>query len=482
MPTRRAPAAGLAIVACAVAVYAVFSGALGYSFSQDDWSHLARARGLLPPIPGPWRSLSLAAFFEIMRAPFDLDPAPYHVASLLSHAACVALVYVFLSRRLSPPASAVGALLFAVHPSQFTVAYWVSAIGDALALGFALGSLCLIETRSRFRALAAPLFALSLLSKESTLLLPVVMLAVWEPSRWPRPPWRDLVWWACVVLAGCAIADILLGRVLESTSAAVPYSFGFGAHVATNVLYYLGWALSVLRPAARDVPGSLAWGAVALALWLIGLALLRHHRRAWTASALTWCALMAPVLALRHQTLPYYQYAGLVGVAWMVATVFEATPAPPRIRREWIAAGFCLLLVAVGRVAAQRIEHAAFGPLGIPANGTIQQAHFAARLHDALLLADLPPRTSLVLWSSARAAASAQAMRKESRGERAARSATQDGLSIYLLFPQVDSVVFARWPRRLSSDARYVVYDADGSAVVWTWPQLDAVLATPQHP
>ena len=68
MPTRRGAAAGLAVLACAVAACAVFSGALAYPFSQDDWSHLARARGLVPPLPGPWRSLSLAAFFEIVRA------------------------------------------------------------------------------------------------------------------------------------------------------------------------------------------------------------------------------------------------------------------------------------------------------------------------------------------------------------------------------------------------------------------------------
>lgn len=460
-------AAGVVLGICA-AVTVVFSGALSYSFSQDDWSHLARARGLLPPLPGPWRSLSLAAFFEVMRAPFELDPRPYHVASLVLHAACAALVFVFLRRRLSAPAAGVAACFFAVHPSQLTVAYWVSAIGDAMALAFALAALCLIETRSRFRALAAPLFALSLLSKESTLLLPLVMLAAWQPERWPRRPWRDLVWWACVVLGACAAVDILLGRGLESTSDGVAYSFGLGAHVATNALTYLGWALNLVRPGARDLPDSIFWGVGAVALWLAGLALLR--RRDWIVAMVTWFALMAPVLALRHQALHYYQYAGLVGVAWMAGTLAQTA------RRAWIAVAACLLLVVVGRAGVHDIEHATIGRLGIPANPTIQRARFADRIHGALLLADLPVRTSLLLWSSERAG---ETNDKESRAEREARGATQDGISIHMLFPQVDSVLFVHDPRPAPAEDRYVVYDADGSAVVWTWRQVEAILHQP---
>ena len=62
--------------------------------------------------------------------------------------------------------------VFAAHPAAFTAVYWVSATGDILALAFALAALLAARRADARRWWAVPLFALSLLSKESTLLLP----------------------------------------------------------------------------------------------------------------------------------------------------------------------------------------------------------------------------------------------------------------------------------------------------------------------
>ena len=57
--------------------------------------------------------------------------------------------------------------------AAFTALYWAAAFGDLSALAFALLALLVAARRDAARWLALPLFAVSLLCKESTLLLPV---------------------------------------------------------------------------------------------------------------------------------------------------------------------------------------------------------------------------------------------------------------------------------------------------------------------
>ena len=503
MPTRRGAAAGLAVLACAVAACAVFSGALAYPFSQDDWSHLARARGLVPPLPGPWRSLSLAAFFEIVRAPFGLHPLPYHVVSLAAHAACGVLLYLFLRRRLAPASACLASVFFVAHPALFTVPYWISAIGDALSLGFALAALLLWESRARWRALAVPLFALSLLCKESTLLFPVVLLAARaSDAADTRSPLRDPVWWACFALSIAAGIDLVVGRAAETAEAgsALPYAFGVGGHLWRNALTYLGWALNFTYPTVPGYsdavdPRYYAWGAAALALWIAGIFLMPGRRRAWIAAAVVWLAWIGPVLALRRHTLHYYEYAAMTAVAWMVGIAFDAAlttrrrresgkrrAAPPRTSlreeaRPVLAAVLGALLVVNGRAVVKRIENAPLGHYGLRANSTVNRALVGQRIHDAIAKAELPAHTNLYFWSPARHFVPVDTTLAETYWERNARAATQDGLSVRLLFPQIDSVTFLRHPRPIPERDRYVVYGVDGSSAIATWGRVDSVNA-----
>src|SRR4051794_6619071 len=60
--------ASLAVLASIV----VYRGALAYFFAQDDFTGLARARGLVAPVAFPWRWLSGQAYFVVMRSLADL--------------------------------------------------------------------------------------------------------------------------------------------------------------------------------------------------------------------------------------------------------------------------------------------------------------------------------------------------------------------------------------------------------------------------
>lgn len=66
---------------------------------------------------------------------------------------------------------------------------------------------------------------------------------------------------------------------------------------------------------------------------------------------------------------------------------------------------------------------------------------------------------------------------EETYWERNARAATQNGLSVRLLFPQIDSVTFLRDPRPIPKRDRYVVYGVDGSSAIATWGRVDSVNA-----
>src|SRR5262245_62129029 len=184
-----APRPGLDALLCpglALAVPVVFGGALRYPCPQDGfWGH-ARALDIVPPLAGPWRFLSGQVYFDVMHSLAGLDPRPYHLASALGHAACAVLLYFWIRRYCSRPAAWAGALFFAIHPAAYTELYWISAIGEIYARLLALVTLHLFFAQGTKRYLAPVAFALSLLCKESTLLLPVVVaaIAVFEARSW----------------------------------------------------------------------------------------------------------------------------------------------------------------------------------------------------------------------------------------------------------------------------------------------------------
>jgi hypothetical protein len=57
-PARRIATRDLAPIAAAVAAIIVYGGSLPYFFGQDDFLGLARVRGIVPAMAGPWRWLS----------------------------------------------------------------------------------------------------------------------------------------------------------------------------------------------------------------------------------------------------------------------------------------------------------------------------------------------------------------------------------------------------------------------------------------
>lgn len=130
-------------------------------------------------------------------------PLGYHVVNVLLHTASAVLLWRVLAQ-LRTPAPWLAAMIFAVHPVGVTSVAWISELKNTLSLPFFLLSLMwyLRLDREPGPAPQAPRaslsywlsllsFVLALLSKTSTVMLPVVLLACawWQRGR---ITWRDV--------------------------------------------------------------------------------------------------------------------------------------------------------------------------------------------------------------------------------------------------------------------------------------------------
>jgi len=492
----------LAAIAAAVLVclcgFAVYHGALPYFFAQDDFIGLARARDLAHRVDGPWRWLSGQAYFDVMKGLAGLAPLPYRIVSLVTHLATACLLMVWLRRRTSPAAAWAGATFFVVHPALFTALYSIWSISETLALGFALAALLLVTRRDAARWLALPAFALSLMSKESTLLLP--LLAAIElggdrrrPASFLRPVTVAL---ALIAVAYAAYFVMLVSRTQfggaedPALAAAAPYAMRFDATIMWNLLTYAGWTVNFLLPTVvgfADVVTRAVTpaAAVAVAGWLAGLAWVPLRRAGWGYGGVVFVAFLAPMLPLANHTYHYYLYAALAGAALCVAALVDAVGARAATARRgtapavWIAAALAALLTVNGALLVGKIEHHPFTHPDLRADPTVDRARIAGHVHEGLEAARPPAGARLRFWSPIAVELERAAGRDttvESYWERNVRMALLNGVAVRMLFPQVASVEFVHAFAPGDDSTFYAVYAVDGRLRLVPAAELEAVL------
>jgi Flp pilus assembly protein TadD len=151
-----------------------------------------------------------------------VTPWGYHLVNVLLHFGVAWLMYVLaLQLSMSVPASAIAAVLFAVHPIHTEA---VSGVVGRAELMMALGVLaslwCAVRGRLRLSLLA---FAFGLLSKEQAVMLPL-LLVLYDfsvghsiPTRFDGPAWgrfaRRYAPYALVLLAYGLLRWMVLGSV-----------------------------------------------------------------------------------------------------------------------------------------------------------------------------------------------------------------------------------------------------------------------------
>ena len=345
----------------------VHAPALRMFFAQDDVTFLARARGLSPT---PWslaRPLSEGWVWRGLQSMFGLEPLPYHLFNFGLHLANVALVYLIGRRILgvSRPALA-AAILFGASSIAFTPLHWTSCLVELLVTTFSLASFALwlharspaaegVASRAPLLWIAALLGLAALLSKESAILFPAVLVVAhlrFAPRASGRP-WLP----QAIVTLGYAVAFLAtlkrvhyIGSEAYSMTASAPFLF-------QNAATYASWSVAIWDP-VRDAVAAMnpaAWpiglaviAAAAIALW----AQRREASHPAEIGAAWLAAFLLPVVPLLHHTYLYYLYLPWAGACWLLAA------SGARLARNRPAVGVILavLVVAFAGVEAANVR------------------------------------------------------------------------------------------------------------------------------
>jgi hypothetical protein len=486
---RRAPARALAsaaappgsaldlalALAVAAVVIVVFHRATGYFFHSDDFEGLSRARGLLPERTGLARLIPWRLYFNAFDRWFGLRPFVYHVASIGTLAASAALVFAWLRAPAGRWAALAAAVFFASHPAHYAAAYWISAIGDPLALLFSLATLLAARASSPSRWAAVPLFALALVSKETALLVPAVVFLDPGRARNLPPARRDPLGWTLAAMsAAMVIYYLVLDPIGTRNTAAQAYAPRLGLHLLFNLLTYAGWCLNFPVVTLRSIsdvvePQVFPAGAALLALLGIGVAWRALRRRGALAGATLWIAMLAPVLPLAQHTYRYYLCGPLAGLALGIAATLAwgADQFGERGRRALPAAAalVALLLGVNGFLAVRNIEFAPFTIEGMRGESGVDRALIAGRVAEGLAATPPPAGSTLRFWSPTVRNMEGLADSVDALGywESNVRSAMLDGLGVRVLAPQLRAVEFVPRFTPAGDSVWYAIYRVNGS-------------------
>ena len=312
---------------------------IGEFFTRDLWG-TTRLESLKSGYYRPLFLLSLA----IDRALFDLSSTAAHVHSLLWHLLVVVGLHGLIRKLVNPLAALTAATVFALHPINSEVLALVAARNDSMAAAMSLLAIWLVADRDFHPGRAAGaglLFLGGLLSKESAVLAPV-MLLVLDLARYRRPGsllrYLPFVASAVIYLGLRSLAEINEGIVPGSSS------YTFIVERSTEIIALYGrllvwpWPLSPARHVnylpdiATNLPGLIVFCGLIIAA-VVKSWRAREHT-ALVIVGLLWAGLaFAPSLAAtldKGLLGERYLYFALAGLA---LTMAAALPRPPR----WLA-------------------------------------------------------------------------------------------------------------------------------------------------
>jgi hypothetical protein len=406
VPTRGHSGPGL-VLAVAVGLFlALWWPALSTPFWGDDYGALVGAAAanqqgqswwqtFFPSSPLPfWRPLSQDAYWRLVEGVLQADPRAAHALNLgLLALASVAVGFAgaALARAAqwerALPTGCLGGALYSVLALHFLPVHWVAAANSSLSVVFtALMFAAFLgagRADGRPRAVwlvAVPLLqGLALLSKESAVLLPGLLVVVWLLAGGRRPGRAQGVAWLASVLLVLAWLWLHPRFALNQDAA---YQLQFGSNVLRNAASLLLWGLNLPREAVRmAVDGqSLKAGLWSLAVVLPALAAvaLALWRRAWRPGGAIACLVAAYVLLA---------YAPYFFLAWNSYAYYAATAAivPVLVLARCVAATprALAVLLLLGLSSLLAVE----GSRRLPSPGLVGRAHWAGQLLDGLAAA-----------------------------------------------------------------------------------------------
>ncbi len=235
-------------------------------FIWDDDEHVTENPCVVGPLgfKGIWTTSAAVYYplvltsFWLQHAIWGLAPLPYHLVNVAMHAACAILLWRTLLR-LGVNGAWLGAALWAVHPVQAESVAWITELKNTqsclfylLAIAFFLkwrgaGQAAGTAGKELYYALALLCAVLAILSKASTVMLPVVLGLCWW---WTDGQWR----WRNVL----RLAPFLMISAAASGWTIWEQSFHAGA-------LGIEWAQS--RPERLVLAGRVIWFYLGKLLW-----------------------------------------------------------------------------------------------------------------------------------------------------------------------------------------------------------------------
>ncbi len=385
-------------LACGL-VFLMYAGAVRFQFVYDDQTQIVNNAWLTSIVYLPryftshvwafakiggsyWRPLFLT-WLMAHRILFGIEPAMFHLDSILLHVAVTGFVYLVALHILRDRvAGLIAALIFGLHPALIESVAWVSGVTDPLlAICLVPSFLAFLNWRrapadgptrrwphgsTMWLAVSLVLYALGLMSKEPAVVLPVLVFAyAWIYSgesllRRTRDAVVSVLPYVPVTLAYAAVHLIVLGRTDYSRSLATPLRTVLTA--PSLMLFYLRMLVypAVISPhynfklvlsysfAQVVIPALLL---VAIAVLLYAAARRDHDFARLTAFATVWIVLpLLPAFYLAPQG-PHdfaharYLYLSCIGLGLLVAAAIRRLRSP--IVQATLA-GAIVVLLALG--------------------------------------------------------------------------------------------------------------------------------------
>jgi tetratricopeptide (TPR) repeat protein len=343
-------AGGLAIMLLAVAAHAPALRA-GFLWDDELWLWQSPLTVEDGGILRAWISADRSDFYPVTSSAFWIlwrlfgeSPAGYHAVNVALHAAGAVLLWRVLLA-LAVPGAWVCAALFAVHPVTVGSVAWITQLKNTLSLVFSAATVlawlrfdgAAAADRRRFWWQALGAFVAAVLSKASTVTLPLVLLATtwWRRGRLAASDVRAaLPFFALAAAQAGAAAWFQTNRAFGGEEAPGE-PFGVRLAVAGRaVWFYAGQALAprdlaIVYPELDPDPGTLlAWlPLVALAAtFMAAWALRRGTGRSVLFAGGVFVALLLPVLGLVElyysrysRVADHWQYLALPAMVALVA-------------------------------------------------------------------------------------------------------------------------------------------------------------------
>lgn len=346
----------------ALVIVAIYGQTVGFDYSNhDDIELLQQKAGYLGNPGNILRAFTTDVVWghqdvyyrPLLTLSFMVDswiggvrPAAFHLGNVFLHLLAVCLLYAFL-RDLGTGQlpSLLASLIFAVHPVLVQAVAWIPGRNDSLLTALVLASfLCYLEYarqgRARWGLGQAGLFLLALLTKETAVLLPLLILFhLWLERRQGdgtsgRRVVMLFVGWAAALAIYLALRSTALSGGLTQGN----LRMNTLADNWTGFLSYLGKIFLPVNLSGDPIPADLppAPGAIgALMLLAVTAALGIRDRSRFLFGAVWFLSFLAPSFAGNTAYANFAEhrlYLPLAGFALMLLQLnpsrFERIPAP----------------------------------------------------------------------------------------------------------------------------------------------------------